>query len=160
MFYQLQKSNLNTYLLYCWNVTNYIYILRRFRKLVIIFFIVKNTLNLINLSSFHGVKIVTWQKKNPIKEKLPHVPYSLKKKKIHIKNFLPTSTTPSSYNLKIKKFKTTYSSYKNKKKRKLPTPKLYQKHKKNLPTSCYKKKPHRMSKARLMRLIFIVTLVL
>ena len=58
-----------------------------------------------------------------------------KKKKIHIKKFLPTSTTPRSYNLKIKKFKTTDSSYKNKK-RKLPTPKLYQKHKKNLPTSC------------------------
>ena len=119
MFYQLQKSNLNTYLLYCWNITNYIYILKRFRKLVIIFFIAKNTLNLINLSSFHGVKIVTWQKKKKSykRKTTPCLLLLKKKKKIHIKNFLPTSTTPRSYNLKIKKFKTTYSSYKNKKKK-------------------------------------------
>ena len=60
----------------------YLYILRRFRKLVIIFFTIKNTHNIINLSWFHGIKIVNQQKiKNiPINEKLPHVPYSYKNK--------------------------------------------------------------------------------
>ena len=48
------------------------------QPLVIVFFTIKNTHNLIKLSLFHGVKKVNWQKikNNPIKEKLLHVSYS------------------------------------------------------------------------------------
>ena len=83
-----------------------------------------------------------------------------KKKKIHIKNFLPTSTTPRSYNLKIKKFKTTYSSYRNKKKKTTHSQVISKTQKEPTHIMLKKKKPYRTSKARLMRLIFIVTLVL
>ena len=40
----------------------YLYILRGFRKLVITFFLVKNTSKLINQQLKNGVKIVNWQK--------------------------------------------------------------------------------------------------
>ena len=53
-----------------------LYILRELRKLVIVFFTVKNTHNLISLSLFHRGKIVNQQKKIkdiPIKEKLSHI---------------------------------------------------------------------------------------
>ena len=58
------------------------YLLRGFKKLVIVFFTVKNTHNLINLSLFHGVKIVNRQKINniSIKEKLTNK-WKKKKKK-------------------------------------------------------------------------------
>ena len=39
------------------------YILRGFRKLVIVFFLVKNTHKLINQQFKNGVKIVNWKKK-------------------------------------------------------------------------------------------------
>ena len=39
------------------------YILREFRKLVIVFFPVKNTHKLINQQFKNGVKIVNWKKK-------------------------------------------------------------------------------------------------
>ena len=39
-----------------------LYILRELKKLVIVFFTVKNTHNLISLSLFHRVKIVNQQK--------------------------------------------------------------------------------------------------
>ena len=42
---------------------DYLYILRGFRKLVITFFPVKNTLKLINQQLKNGVKIVNWKKK-------------------------------------------------------------------------------------------------
>ena len=41
----------------------YLYILRRFKKLVIAFFSVKNTLKLINQQLKNIVKIVNWKKK-------------------------------------------------------------------------------------------------
>ena len=40
-----------------------LYILIEFRKLVIVFFTVKNTLKLINQQLKNGVKIVNWQRK-------------------------------------------------------------------------------------------------
>ena len=43
--------------------TIYLYILRRFKKLVIVFFPVKNTPKLINQQLKNEVKIVNWQKK-------------------------------------------------------------------------------------------------
>ena len=41
----------------------YLYILRGFRKLVIVFFLVKNTPKLINQQLKNGIKIVNWKKK-------------------------------------------------------------------------------------------------
>ena len=42
----------------------YLYILRELRKLVIVFFSVKNTPKLINQQLKNGVKIVNWKKKS------------------------------------------------------------------------------------------------
>ena len=44
----------------------YLYILREFRKLVIAFFLVKNTLKLINQQLKNCVKIVNWKKKKKL----------------------------------------------------------------------------------------------
>ena len=59
-------SNVVSYFYYYYYVgviLSYLYILRGFRKLVIAFFPIKNTLKLINQQLKNGVKIVNWKKK-------------------------------------------------------------------------------------------------
>ena len=57
----LNPTHLNIWIK--WVKTYYQYILRKFRKLVIVFFIVKNTPKLINQQFKNWVKIVNWKKK-------------------------------------------------------------------------------------------------
>ena len=57
----LNPTHLNIWIK--WVKTYYQYILRKFKKLVIVFFIVKNTPKLINQQFKNWVKIVNWKKK-------------------------------------------------------------------------------------------------
>ena len=62
-----KKDKHNIFYIYIYiYVLYYLYILRKFRKLVIDFFLVKNTPKLINQQLKNGIKIVNWQKKKKL----------------------------------------------------------------------------------------------